>query len=49
MDNVYGIHTEANDDDDDDESAYMNAETAYSQTEEKEDGDCNNVDANTQK
>ncbi|KAL7860901.1 hypothetical protein AOLI_G00172500, partial [Acnodon oligacanthus] len=46
MDNIYGINTEANDDH---EHVYMNTETAFSQMEEKDDGDCNNVDANTQK
>ncbi|KAL7850088.1 hypothetical protein SRHO_G00194370 [Serrasalmus rhombeus] len=47
MDNVYGINTKANDDHEHD--VYMNTETAFSQMEEKDDGDCNNVDANTQK
>ncbi|XP_037400460.1 uncharacterized protein LOC108412143 isoform X3 [Pygocentrus nattereri] len=47
MDNVYGINTNVNDDHEHD--VYMNTETAFSQMEEKDDGDCNNVDANTQK
>ncbi|KAL6476461.1 hypothetical protein MHYP_G00149600 [Metynnis hypsauchen] len=46
MDNVHGINTEAKDDD---EHVYMDTETAVSQMEEKDDGDYNNVDTNTQK
>ncbi|XP_037400456.1 deleted in malignant brain tumors 1 protein-like isoform X2 [Pygocentrus nattereri] len=46
MDNVYGIYAMASGDNED---VHLNAETAFTQTEEKDDGNCNNVYASTQK